>query len=312
MGGELHFGARLDPGVGRYATLVEHARLAERGGYDSIWVNDHVAIPEIVGSEPWLECFTTLAALSRDTARVGLGSLVTAVPWRNPALVAKMGATIDDLSGGRLILGLGAGGGATEFRRYGWPYAAASDRARMVGEAAELIRAMWTTPAPSFSGRYYRTDRAICEPRPSLPPKILIGATGDRVGLPMAAKHADIWCLGAAGGDIQIYRQKVERIDALCEANGRAPTSLIRAVNVYAIVGPNASDRLERMLAARQAMPHLRAISIVGTAEQVAERMRPYLALGATWFITYFWEPDPAAQADNIERFAADVIPLFR
>ncbi|GIW07023.1 MAG: LLM class F420-dependent oxidoreductase [Dehalococcoidia bacterium] len=312
---DLHFGARLDPGLGRYAAILEHARLAERQGYDSIWVNDHVALPEVVGTDEWLECFTTLSGLAREVERVRLGTLVVAVPWRNPALVAKMAATLSDMSGGWLVLGLGAGGGEREFRRYGWPVASPADRARMVGEAAQVMRRMWTEHAPSFTGRYFEIDEAICEPRPTSPPLILIGAFGDRVGLPVAAKHADIWSLGAAGGAIEVYREKVERINRLCEANGRDPDSLRRAVNVYAIIDSShdrAIERLDRMIAARRAQPHLRATTIAGTPEEVAERMSPYLDLGASWFITYFWEPDPAAQAENIERFATEVIPIFR
>lgn len=311
----LHFGCRIETGVPEYETTAQLAQLAETVGYDSIWIRDHVAMPEVTSDPNCLECFTTLAALARDTKRVQLGTLVVCTPWRNPALVAKMAATIDVVSGGRVVLGLGAGsmGLRREFDRYGWQILPNADRIRALGEAIQIIRKMWTEEAPSFQGRYHRIQDAICEPRPKQQPHppIFVGASGEQLALRNVARYADGWNTAVLYDE---YVKKVETINRYCEAIGRDPASLLRSVNQVVIVDTpdRAQRRLEALVASRPGQPYLRHRTIAGSPHEVAERIRPFIDLGATWFITYFWESDPGAQRDNIAAFGSEVLPLFR
>ncbi|MFN8534325.1 MAG: TIGR03619 family F420-dependent LLM class oxidoreductase [Dehalococcoidia bacterium] len=312
---QVHFGCRIETGVPDYETTADLARQAEAVGYDSVWIRDHVAMPEVTADPNCLECFTTLAALARDTKRVQLGTLVVCTPWRNPALLAKMGATIDVLSGGRLILGLGAGsfGLRREFDRYGWQILPNADRIRSLGESIQIIRKMWTEDAPSFQGRYHRIQEAVCAPKPKQRPHppIFVGASGEQFALRNAVRYGDGWNSAVMYDE---YVQKVETVNRYCDEIGRDPATLVRSVNHVVIVDKpeRAKERLEALVASKPGQPYLRRRTIAGGPEEVAERIRPFLALGANWFITYFWETDPGAQRDNIAAFGSEVLPLFR
>ncbi|MCS6801874.1 MAG: LLM class flavin-dependent oxidoreductase [Chloroflexota bacterium] len=309
------FGCRVETGLARYDDAAAQARAAEAAGFDSIWIRDHVAIPETTGDPNCLEVFTTLAGLARDTQRVKLGTLVVCTPWRNPALIAKMGATIDVMSHGRLILGLGAGSpnAKREFTRYGWELAPQADRIRALGEAIQIIRKMWTEPAPTFEGRYHRIHEAVCEPFPIQRPHppILIGASGEQLALKNVARHADIW---ESSANVEDFRRKSAILDRYCEEIGRDPATIRRAVHQMIIVDEpgKAEERLQRIIASRPEQRSLLQRANLGSPEQVAERIRPYFEAGASLFIAFFWDISHAAQMESIERFGREVIPLLR
>ena len=171
---------------------VEVARLAEQLGYDHVWVYDHVeTVPR---REPThvFEAFTMLAALSQLTDRVGLGQLVTCSSYRNPGLLAKEGACVDVYSGGRLILGLGAGWYETEYGSYGYAFLAPRDRLVALEETVAGIRRLWNDETVTFDGHHVHLRDAYCDPKPlqHLPP-IWIGGGGEKVNLRIAARHAD-------------------------------------------------------------------------------------------------------------------------
>ncbi|MCL6648603.1 MAG: LLM class flavin-dependent oxidoreductase [Chloroflexi bacterium] len=308
-------GCRIETGLASYAEAAAQARTAEAAGFDSIWVRDHVAIPETTGDPNCLEEFVTLAGFARDTQRVKLGTLVVCTPWRNPALIAKMGATIDVMSGGRLILGLGAGSpnAEREFRRYGWPFTPQADRIRALGEAIQIIRKMWTEPAPSFRGRYHCIEEAVCQPFPLQRPHppIIVGASGEQLALRNVARYADGWETAAPPAEFQ---RKSALLDQYCEAIGRDPRTLSRAVHQMVIVDEpaRAATRLQQIVASRPEQRALLQRANIGTAEQVAERIRPYFAGGAETFIAFFWDISPSAQRESIARFGEEVLPLLR
>ena len=313
--GERTFGCRVETGLPRYDDAAAQARAAEAAGFDSVWIRDHVAIPETTGDPNCLEVFTTLAGLARDTQRVKLGTLVVCTPWRNPALIAKMGATIDVMSHGRLILGLGAGSpnSQREFTRYGWELGPQADRIRALGEAIQIIRKMWTEPAPSFEGRYHRIQEAVCEPFPIQKPHppIVVGASGEQLALKNVARHADGWESSAAIDD---FRRKSELLDRYCGEIGRDPRTISRAVHQMIVVDEpgKAEDRLRQIIASRPEQRSLLQRANLGGPEQVAERIRPYFEAGASTFIAFFWDVSHSAQMESIERFGAEVIPLLR
>ena len=161
-----------------YKSLVDYAIESELLGYDSIWVNDHL----IFGSGI-LECWTTLSSLVPITERVRLGTLVLCNNFRFPSVVAKMAATLDYISNGRLEFGIGAGWNEEEHRAYGIPFPNPAERVERLREAIEIIKRMWTEKAPYYNGRYYRMEGAVCEPKPlqNPHPSITIGGAGEKL-----------------------------------------------------------------------------------------------------------------------------------
>jgi alkanesulfonate monooxygenase SsuD/methylene tetrahydromethanopterin reductase-like flavin-dependent oxidoreductase (luciferase family) len=173
--------------------------------FDSVWVFDHFFGVE-ERSEPFLECWTTLTWLATRFPKLQIGTLVMGVGYRNPALVAKMAATLQTLSGGRLVLGLGAGWYGEEYRAYGYHYPQASARVEQLDEAVEIIRRMWTETAPSYKGIHFEIREAYCLPSPDPPPHIMIGGGGEQLMLPLIARQANWWNIGKI--DVQTYERK--------------------------------------------------------------------------------------------------------
>jgi alkanesulfonate monooxygenase SsuD/methylene tetrahydromethanopterin reductase-like flavin-dependent oxidoreductase (luciferase family) len=186
-------GVFVNPERPHYSLIRDEAVTAERLGFDSVWLSDHVF--GLVGSpaNPFYECWTTTSALASETRRVKLGQLVMCTPFRHPPMVAKMGATLDSISDGRLILGLGTGWAEGEFKAYGYPFEKPSTRVRRVSEAAQIIREMWTEEKASFKGRHYEIDNAYCYPKPIQKPHppIMIAGSGEQLTLKAVARYAD-------------------------------------------------------------------------------------------------------------------------
>src|SRR5438105_8778250 len=172
------------PPQGLFDQVALLAQAAERANFDLVTVMDHFYQIGPVGpeTEPMLEAYTTLAALAGRTTRISLATLVTGVTYRNPALLAKTVTTLDVISGGRAILGLGAAWNADEHRGYGFDFPPVRERMDRLDEALQVARLMFTTERPSFEGRYYRLDRAINHPMPLQPggPRILVGGGGEQ------------------------------------------------------------------------------------------------------------------------------------
>ena len=263
--------------------LLEQVRTAEEAGFDLISVMDHLYQIHGVGpvTDPMLEGWSTLAALARETTRPRLGTLVTGVTYRNPALLAKTATTLDVISGGRAILGIGAAWNDVEHAGYGYEFPPVRERMDRLDEALTIIRAMFTEERPSFTGRYYRIEEALNVPRPVQPrgPRILVGGGGEQRTLKIAARFASMthwFAMGLPG-----LQHKTEVLARHCEAIGRDPGEIERTVGgPVIVVGSEAEGQaiLERIPAERRA--HLAA----GTPEQVADRLRPYLDAGFTGF----------------------------
>ena len=266
-----------------FDNLVEQVRAAEEAGFSLVTVMDHLYQIPGVGpvTDPMLEAWSTLAALARQTSRVRLGTLVTGVTYRNPAFLAKTVTTLDVLSGGRAMMGLGAAWNEDEHKGYGYEFPPIRERMDRLDEALTIIRAMLTEERPTFEGNHYRVHEALNVPRPIQPggPRIMVGGGGEQRTLRIAAKHADLTHWFPLG--IDTLRHKNELLDGYCEEIGRDPATIERTMAAPVIVAENeaaATVLLERV------PPERRPFVNIGKPEQVAEAMRSYLDAGFTGF----------------------------
>jgi F420-dependent oxidoreductase-like protein len=197
--------------------------------YDTAWGFDHF-LP--IFSDPTGQClegWTALAALAQATRRVRLGLMVTGNTYRHPALLAKMATTVDIISGGRLIFGLGAGWFELEHREYGIPFPSTGGRLRRLDEALQVIQLLWTQERASFSGRYFKLGNASFNPKPVQKPHptILIGASGENIALGIVARHAQMW---NSFDTPEIFRNKIARLEEHCQRCGRDPATIEKSV----------------------------------------------------------------------------------
>jgi len=224
------------------------ASLAEEMGYDSIWLNDHFFTSKFFHplpppTAPYYECWVTLSALASLTQRVRLGTLCCNVSFRQPALLAKMAACLDQISGGRLELGLGAGWFEEEHSAYGIPFPHMRQRATRLVEAVEIIRRLWAEECVTFDGRYYKITNAYCSPKPVQRPlpKILIGGRGGRTMLGVVARSADRWNIQTPITPGQ-YRRKVSLLESHCHKLDRDPNEIGRSLWAGTIIGRDEAD----------------------------------------------------------------------
>ena len=259
------------------------AGAAESAGFSLVTVMDHFYQIQGVGPEtdPMLEAYSTLAALSQRTTTVRLGALVTGVTYRNPALLAKTITTLDVLSKGRAVLGLGAAWNEDEHIGYGFPFPPIGERMDRLDEALTICRAMFREDRPTFEGRHYRIDRALNVPRPIQPggPKIIVGGGGEQRTLRIAAKHADMTHWFPLGFDT--LRHKNEVLVRHSEEIGRDPATIERTMATPVLLAANdqeAKATLERLPPERR--PYIK----IGTPDQAADVLRPYIDAGFTGF----------------------------
>jgi F420-dependent oxidoreductase-like protein len=263
--------------------IVEQARAAEAAGFGLVTVMDHLnQIPGIgAQTEPMLEGWSTLAALARETRTVRLATLVTGVTYRNPALLAKTATTLDVISGGRAVFGLGAAWFEAEHAGYGFDFPPIGERMDRLEEALTIVHAMFTQDRPSFSGRFYRIEEALNVPRPIQPggPRILIGGGGEQRTLKIAARFADMTHWFPLGFDALAHKTDV--LARHCEAIGRDPATIERTMATPVLV---VRAEAEARAVLDRLPPERRAHVTVGTPEQAADGLRPYLDAGFTGF----------------------------
>ncbi len=222
-----------------FETIAGIATNAEENGFDSLWVMDHLYQIEMVGprEDPMLEAYTLLAALAARTHQIQLGTMVTGVTYRNPALLAKIVTTLDVISSGRAILGIGAAWNDDEHRGYGYDFPSAGERLDRLEEALQIIRAMFTEEAPSFDGRHYRTQHVLNNPKPirgRIP--VLIGGGGEKRTLRLVAQYGDACNLFGGPDDV---RHKLDVLERHCADVGRDPAEITKTI-LYTVRDPQA------------------------------------------------------------------------
>jgi len=303
-----------DP-IEQYETMSRVAQTAERLGFESIWLFDHFHTYFKPVLETTFECWTSTAALARDTRTIRLGQMVTCNSYRNPALMAKMASTVDVLSHGRLDFGIGAGWYEHEYLAYGYEYPPTpGERLRRLAEALQVIKAMWTEPYASFDGDYYKISGAINEPKgvQKPHPPIWIGGGGEQVTLKLAAKYGDATNFGGHLDDMSWYTHKLDVIRAHCEGLGRDPDSLIRSTNVETTLTRPGDDpdALTKTYRRDQTLAEYRTHAVVGGPQEVIDTYGRLIDAGMNYIVVA--DLPGLAKLDVLEYLAAEVLPAFR
>lgn len=271
------------PDVDLFDRLVELAQAAEKSGFDLVTVMDHFYQIGVVGpeEEPMLEGYTALSALAMKTSRVLLGTMVSGVTYRNPAMLAKIVTSLDVISKGRAVLGLGAAWNESEHAGYGIEFPPIGRREDRLEEALTIARAMFTEERPSFEGTYYRIDRALNRPRPIQPggPRILVGGSGEKRTLKLAARFADItnWF-----GTLEEAAPTLKILDAHCAAVGRDPGEILRTVSLPILLVDSERDKAAALAALR---PDRRGPISALTISEGADMLQRYMDAGFGGFI---------------------------
>ncbi len=295
----------------QYEAMTRVGRVAEdSGGYDSIWLYDHFhTVPEPTMNTVF-ECWAATAGLSRDTQRVKIGQMVTCNGYRNPALLAKIASTVDVMSNGRLLFGLGAGWYEHEWRAYGYGFPELRDRMRAFKEACEIIHRMWTEDDVVFDGEYYKVDKPINEPKGvSDPhPSFWIGGSGEKVTLKLVAKYGDACNVG---GDVERLKHKFGVLKGHCDDVGRDYEEITRStsINVYLLEKGEDPEAATKEARGSTSYEEYSREFMVGTPEQISERLQPLVDAGVNYFIIYM--PRVAYDPAPIEKFAREVVPNF-
>lgn len=295
-----------------YDLMVETAHALEREGFASGWFYDHFHPVPRPSPFPVFECWTMTAAIAAVTSRLRVGQMVTCNSYRNPALLAKVAATIDALSRGRLEFGLGAGWYEHEYRGYGYDFPRAADRIRMMDEATEIILRLWEEEQVTFRGRYYDLQGAYCSPKPVQKPHppVTIGGGGEKFTLRAAAKWAD---RSNFFGEPAAFARKSRILDAHCEAVGRDPAEIERSYNEVVVTAETREEAEEkaRPHARRQgrSLPDYTERNLVEDYDEVARYLKAYVDVGVTYFVVYL---PGAYDIEPVETFAREVVPRVR
>jgi F420-dependent oxidoreductase-like protein len=258
--------------------LLRRVRFAEEAGFDGAWVFDHFKPLYGDRNGPCMEGWMLLAALAASTERIRLGTLVTGATYRHPSVLAAQAATVDQVSGGRLELAVGAAWFEGEHRELGIPFPPIRERAQRLEEAVQVMRRLMTEDGATFEGRHYRLEGATYHPRPAQQPHppIWIGASGERLTIPIAARQADVW---HSSGSTEALVRKTEVLERAAEAAGRDPASIARA-----------SD-----------------LSISEPWEHVVERADTLAKTGFSYLVVSW----PSEGWGRLEEFVSDVLPLL-
>ena len=312
-GRKIKFGVRVHQADYSYEDLVRIWTAADALGYHSATLYDLLSVPA-------LECWTTLAALAAETRSIRLTPLVLANTYRHPSLLAKMGATLDVISGGRLELGIGAGGGGVDHLAYGFSFLNPIQRVEMLEEAVQTIKMLWTQEEATFKGqgqgRHYTLEGAICQPKPLQKPHppLLIDGHGERHLLRSVARYGDICNIGFEMSPAQ-HLAKLKVLEEHCDAVGRDPSEIEVSHNTRVVIGATGRE-FEEMVAAGAARSGMTVGgyrdtlggAIAGTPDQCVAQLQPLMDMGITYFFLLF--PDPIESA-SLELFAKEVMVRF-
>lgn len=298
-----------DP-IEAYETMPRVAQVAEAEGFDAIWLYDHFHTVPTVTQEATFECWTSTAALARDTKRVRVGQMVTCNSYRNPSLLAKMASTVDVLSHGRLDFGIGAGWYEHEYLAYGYDYLDAPERLRHLREALQVILAKWTEDEAIFEGKYYQVRGAINQPKGVQKPHIplLIGGSGEKVTLKLVAQYADACNVGHLDGDG--LKHKFAVLKQHCDSVGRDYESIKRTTEYICVIGKTEEEAAAKAqssssLGHNPSIEQLQKHDLCGTPAMIRRRLAETEEAGVQEVILFL--PD-AKDVGSIKMFAQECI----
>ena len=282
---------------------------AENIGFDSFWVMDHFHQIQFVGrpEEPMLEGWTIISMLAGITTKIKLGTLVTGIIYRYPSVLAKVAATLDVLSKGRLYMGIGAGWNEQESLAYGISFPSNQERMLRLEEAIQIIRKMWTEePYASFNGKYYQIHNAYCNPKPIQKPSppILVGGSGERKTLKIVAKHADACNLF---GSPETVRKKLDILKEHCKTVGRDYDSILKTKLGAIIIDDNSDMVKNRVRETFRGIPEeqIKEFVIYGTPEGVIRQIEILEQVGIQYLIV---DLEPSREVEALDTFANKVI----
>jgi F420-dependent oxidoreductase-like protein len=323
--------AGIDP-QDQWGVMADLARHADdHPAWESIWVYDHFhTVPE-PSEHATHEAWTLMAALAVVTFRARLGQMCTCMSYREPTYLAKVAATVDAVSGGRVEMGIGAGWYEHEWRAYGYGFPSAGERLARLREGVEIFRQMWTTGSATLAGEHYQVDGALCHPQPlqgtshpgsarnGIP--LWVAGGGERKTLRIAAEYADYTNFD---GSLEGFRHKSQVLARHCTDVGRDPGEIVRSANYNVVVGSTEAEVEDRFAQLRdravragldeskadEVVRGLRSGPAVGTPEQVVESLTALQKAGMTYAITYFAEA--AYDLSGIELFEHEVVPAVQ
>ena len=250
-----------------------------------------------------LECWTTISYLAAAFPKLDFGAIVLSQSYRNPALVAKMVATLQLLTQGRFVMGLGTGWFEDDYAAYGYEFPAKPvDRIQQLEETLQIVRGMWTQSPATFHGRFYHIDAAYCQPLPDPVPPIMIGGGGEKLMLKLIAKYADWWNYCDTP---EVYAHKLAVLRAHCESVGRDYDQIVKTWDGLQITLAETEAEAQLIY---QASHYKRQGCIVGTPEQADEQLKPFIDLGVTVFFLRF---DDFPNLNGLRLFTERVIPLL-
>jgi len=307
----------IDP-VDHWRVMSTLARQADEGPWESLWVYDHFHTTPVPSEEATHEAWTLMGAFAASTSRIRLGQMCTCMAYRNPAYLAKVAATVDSVSGGRVEMGIGGGWYEHEWRAYGYGFPEVRDRLGMLREGVDIMTQAWTTGKATLDGKHYQVDGAIVRPLPlqegGIP--LWIAGGGEKVTLKIAAKYASYTNFA---GPLEVWDRKSEILRGHCDALGRDFGEITRSANFNTIVGETEAEASDRLAAVKaRVLPFVgqeRADAIeqdflnspaFGSVEQVAERLAERERHGLGYAIHYF--PEAAYDRSGIQLFEREVI----
>ena len=293
-------------------SITKLATSAENNGFDSFWVMDHFHQIPMIGKpeEPMLESWTTLSVLAGLTTKIKLGTLVTGIIYRHPTILAKIAATLDVLSKGRLFMGIGAAWNEDESHAYGIHFPPANERLSRLEEAIQIIRKMWTEePYSSFNGKYYQIHNAYCNPKPIQKPSppILVGGSGERKTLKIVAKYADACNLF---GSPETVKGKLNILKEHCKSVGRDYDSILKTKLGVIVIDDDTQMAEKKIKQIFKGMPEeqIREFAICGTPEDVLKQIELLEQVDIQYLIV---DLEPSRELEALDVFANKIIKKF-
>jgi len=313
---KILFGANIPQMGSEYSAMKQTVLECEKYGFDFVWIADH--LQDISPSKSYFESWTTLSALAAETRRIRLCTVLMNNLFRHPSLLAKMSATLDVISGGRLNLGIGAGWYSEECAAYGVPFPKPIERMQRLEEAIEIIRGLWTRDDFSFTGKYYTLKNANLNPKPVQKPHPPIW-TGIMHGksrmLRVIAKHADAWTISSLYLPTPTELQQMkENLDECCRELGRDPNQIQQALGVGCVIAEDENGVREKVEKFKPMSISVKDYSakqmrLEGTPQQLIEKLRAYTNIGVTCFVMNFAD---ITTIEPVRLFSEKVMPAFR